>query len=250
VLQDGESAEVLAMVEHRNFAALSGFFTEQGRRWCAGVKVVVTDGSRSYRAAIEAHLPQATHVLDRFHVLRWFAAGLTLVRRDLQRREPRGQVRPAFDPELFRARFALLRRADTLTEADQARLGDLFVRHPRMGVGWRALQELYGLYLVDDRQGALAALDRFSDLYDTGQIPEFHDVVDTFLAWSSEILAFHHDGVGRISNGRLEGTNNKLQVLRRVAHGFVNRANFEARGILACPAVRPSRLPGSAAFSP
>ena len=34
------------------------------------------------------------------------------------------------------------------------------------------------------------------------------------------------------SNGRIEGTNNLLQVLRRRAHGFTNHANFEARGIL------------------
>lgn len=246
VLQNGETGELLAMVAHRNEAALSGFFAAQGRRWCAGVKVVVTDGSKSYKASVERHLGHATHVLDRFHVCRWFAAGLALVRRELQRREPRGQVRPAFEPDLFRARFALLRRADTMTDDDHERLEALFARYPRVAVGWRALQELYGLYVAEDRAGALAALDRFCDLYLTGEIPEFHDVVDTIIAWSSEILAFHEPGAGRISNGRLEGTNNKLQVLRRVAHGFTNRANFEARGILACPAVRRSRSPSPA----
>jgi transposase len=250
VLQDGETGAVLAMVPHRNQAALAGFFVEQGRRWCAGVRVVVTDGSKSYKAAIDRHLPQATHVLDRFHVVRWFAAGLTLVRRDAQRREPRGHVRPAFDPELFRARFALLRRADTLTATDRDRLDELFARHPRIRVGWQALQELYGLYLADDHTGALAALDRFCDLYATGQIPEFHDVVDTFLAWSTEILAYHQPTARRPSNGRLEGTNNKLQVLRRVAHGFTNRANFAARGILICGAVTPSPEPSPTGLTP
>lgn len=250
VLQNGDSGEVLAMVAHRNEAALSRFFAEQGRRWCTGVQVVVTDGSKSYRAAIGRHLGHATHVLDRFHVCRWFAAGLTLVRRSLQRREPRGHVRPAFDPELFGSRFALLRRGDTLSEAERERLDDLFARHPRIGAGWAALQELYGLYLAGDRQAALAGLDRFCDLYQRGDIPEFHDVVDSVIAWSTEILAFHEPRAGRISNGRLEGTNNKLQVLRRVAHGFVNRANFEARGILACPAVRRSPPPSSAVLIP
>lgn len=250
VLQNGETGEVLAMVAHRNEAALSGFLVAQGRRWCAGVAVVVTDGSKSYKAAVERHLGHATHVLDRFHVVRWFAAGLTLVRRELQRREPRGFVRPAYDPELFRSRFALLRRADTLGEAERAQLQKVFTRHPRIEAGWTALQELYGLYLAEDRAGAMAALGRFCDLYASGQIPEFHDVVDTILAWSSEILAVHDKAAGRISNGRLEGTNNKLQFLRRVAHGFTNRGNFEARGILACPAVTRSRQPSSAAVIP
>ncbi|MCB1006565.1 MAG: transposase [Acidimicrobiales bacterium] len=228
------------MVPHRNEAALSGFFAAQGRRWCRGVQVVVSDGSKSYKAAIDRHLGHARHVLDRFHVVRWFAAGLTLVRRDVQRREPRGAVKPAFDPEVFRARFALLRRRDHLGDAERARLDELFDRHPRIAAGWNALQELYGLYLADDRAGALAALDRFTDLYATGELPEFHHVVDTIIAWSDEILAYHDPVVSRASNGRLEGTNNKLQVLRRVAFGFTNHANFEARGILACPAIRSS----------
>ena len=182
VLQNGETGEVLAMVTHRNAAALSGFFAAQGRRWCRGVKVVVSDGSKSYKAAIDRHLGHARHVLDRFHVVRWFAAGLTLVRRNTQRREPAGAVKPAFDPEVFRARFALLRRADTLSDTDRARLDDLFEHHPRIAAGWHALQELYGLYLADDRASALAALDRFCDLYATGELPELHHDLDTIIA--------------------------------------------------------------------
>ena len=96
--------------------------------------------------------------------------------------------------------------------------------------GWQALQELHGLYLADDYDGALKALGRFCDLYETGELPEYHDTVDTFIAWSDEILNWHHSD--RASNGRIEGTNNLLQVLRRTAHGFTNPRNFEARGIL------------------
>ena len=224
VIVNADTGRTLAMVEHRSSAALSAFLMSQGH-WRRGVKVVVTDGSRTYKASVDACLPHARHVLDRFHVIRWFCAGLTAVRRDIQRREPHG-VKPAFDPEVFRARFLLLRRGDTLTGADQARLDALFDTHPRLKAGWQALQELHGLYLANDHQGALEALGRFCDLYQTGELPEYHDTVDTFIAWSDEILAWHH--TDRASNGRIEGTNNLLQVLRRTAHGFTNPANFEA----------------------
>ena len=130
---------------------------------------------------------------------------------------------------MFRARFLLLRRGDTLTDADQALLDALLDAHPRLKAARGALQELHGLYLADDRDGALEALGRFCDLYETGELPEFHDIVDTFIAWSDEILAWHH--TQRASNGRIEG-NNLLQVLRRTAHGFTNPRNFEARGLL------------------
>ena len=113
---------------------------------------------------------------------------------------------------------------------DRARLDALFDAHPRLRAGWQALQELHGLYPAEDRQGALEALGRFCDLYETGEPPEFRDIVDTIIAWSEEILSSHH--ANRASNGRIEGTNNLLQVLRRTAHGFTNPANFEARGLL------------------
>ena len=229
VIVNADTGRTLAMVPHRSTAALSGFFASQGRKWCKQVKVVVTDGSPAYRAAVAAHLGHARHVLDRFHVIRWFSAGLTAVRRDVQRRQP-GGPQPAFDPQVFKARFALLKRADTLTGTDRARLDEIFDAHPRLEAAWQALQQLRGLYDADDHQGALQALDNFSDLYQTGQLPEFHDIVDTFIEWSDEILNWHH--TERPSNGRTEGTNNLLQVLRRTAHGFTNPCNFQARGLL------------------
>ena len=98
----------------------------------------MSDGSRSYQAAIAQYLPAARHVLDRFHVVRWFTQGLTLVRREIQRRDPQRRP-PTFEPDLFRARFTLLRRADHLTEAHQAHLDRLFDAHPRLRTAWDAL---------------------------------------------------------------------------------------------------------------
>ena len=93
--------------------------------------------------------------------------------------------------------------------------------------GWPGT--LYGLYQANDLQGALDALQRFADLYETGQISEYHNTVDTILNWSDEILNWHHS---RRSNGPLEGTNNLIQTLRRTAHGFTNPQNYAARGLL------------------
>jgi len=228
VLVNGDTGKMLAMVPHRSEAALSGFRAAQGHRWCKGVKVVVSDGSKSYAAAIAKRLGHARHVLDRFHVIRWFAAGLTAVRRDVQRRAEGSK--PAFDPAVLRARFVLTKRPDTLDDAERERLDALFEDHPRLKAAWDALGELHGLCLAKDRKGALEALDRFADIYRTGDIPEFSDVVDTFLAWQDQILDWHH--TGRPSNGRIEGTNNLLQVQRRRAHSFTNHQNFETRGIL------------------
>ena len=164
---------------------------------------------------------------------RWFTEGLTLVRREIQRRPP-DQRPPTYEPDLFRARFTLLRRADHLSDAHQAHLDRLFDAHPRLRTAWDALQELYQLYEADDLDQANEALGRFADLYATGQIPEYRDIVDTIIAWGEEILAYHTSR--RASNGPIEGINNLLQILRRVAHGFTNPNNYAARAILVTPA--------------
>ena len=229
VVASGDTGEVLAMIPGRTKGSLSRFFRDQGPDWCRQVEIVVSDGSRSYQAAIAQYLPDALHVLDRFHVARWFTEGLTLVRRELQRRDP-DQRPPTYEPDLFRARFTLLRRADHLTDAHQEHLDRLFDAHPRLRTAWDALQELYRIYEADDLDGANAALGRFADLYATGQIPEYRDIVDTIIAWGAQILAYHPSR--RATNGPLEGTNNLLQILRRVAHGFTNYDNYAARGLL------------------
>ena len=229
VIVSGEGGELLAMVPHRCAEAPSRFFAAQGHRWCAGIKVVVTDGSKAYKTANDRHVGHATHTLDRFGVIGWFAAGLTAVRRDVQRRQPEGAT-PAFGPEVFRARFLLLRRPDRLTDTHRAQLEAIFATHPRLRAAWEALGELHGLHLADDSAGALAALDRFTDLYATGDLPEFYKIVNTLLAAMPQILAWYT--AGRPSNGRIEGANNLLQVLRRSAHEFTNSDNFAARALL------------------
>ena len=54
VIVNGDTGKTLAMVQHRNAAALSTFLMQQGHRWCKGVKVVVSDGSKAYKSAIDA----------------------------------------------------------------------------------------------------------------------------------------------------------------------------------------------------
>ena len=78
--------------------------------------------------------------------------------------------------------------------------------------------------------GRVSGTHRFTDLYQTGDLPEYHKIVNTLLAHMPQILAWH--AAGRPSNGRIEGTNILLQVLRRTAHGFTNPHNFAARALL------------------
>ena len=58
-------------------------------------------------------------------------------------------------------------------------------------------------------------------------------------AWPDRTIRWCHDA-DRITNGRIEGTNNKLGVLKQVAYGFVNPANFAPRALLLTPGMPTS----------
>ena len=88
----------------------------------------------------------------------------------------------------------------------------------RAGVSW---------HLVNDLVRAWAALVGDHPRRKTTRVLL---VVNTLLAAMPRILAWHT--AARPSNGRIEGTINLLQVLRRSAHGFTNPHNFAARALL------------------
>ena len=237
VLINGDTGQTLGIVAHRNAAALSGFLLAQGHRWLKGVKVVVSDGSGSYRSSISQHLGHATHVLDRFHVARWFAAGMIEVRRRIQRIAPQGS-RPAFESAIFRSRYLQLTRFDHLSDDRIEALGRVLEGRPELEAAWRMLQHLYGIHLASDSDEANQALGAFIDIWQQAPLVEFDRLTETLLEWGDEIFAFHD--TDRVTNGRIEGTNNRLGVLKRVAYGFVNVNNFAARALLLTPGMATS----------
>ena len=230
VIVNGDTGEVLAMVPHRDTQALSGFVAAQGPRWCKAVKVVVSDGSAAYKAAIDKRLGHARHVLDRYRVIRWFAAGLTAVRRDVQRR-PEGSV-PAFDRDVFKSRFLLMRRPDKLAAAEQARLDALFAAHPRLNP--RRARKRSASCTTSISPTTARAPSRRSTGSPTSTAPATSpsSAASSTRSWR---------GTTRYSTGTTPGgpptaastaPTTCTRVLRRRAHGFTNYANFEARGLL------------------
>jgi transposase len=232
VLVNAETGDALGVVEHRSARALRAFLTQQGHRWLKGVEVVVTDGSEAYRAAIQTHLAHATHVVDRFHAVRWFATGLIEVRRRIQRVGDKGE-RPAFEPSIFRSRYLQLRRRDHLSEPQYVHLIGVVSQDPELWHAWRLVQMLYGVYEAATDADAERRIEEFVHKWAELPVPEFKTVLKVLAKWLPEILAFHREN--RITNGRLEGQMNKLGVLKRIAYGFVNPDNFGARALLWCP---------------
>jgi transposase len=98
--------------------------------------------------------------------------------------------------------------------------------------------KFYGIHLAAVTEQANQALGAFIDTYQNHPLLEFEKLTETLLEWGDEIFTFHD--ADRITNGRIEGTNNKLGVLKRAAYGFVNVTNFAARALLLTPGMPTS----------
>lgn len=143
--------------------------------------------------------------------MRWFAQGLIEVRRRVQRIGEPGES-PVFSPVIFKTRYLQLARADNIDSTEFARLSLALAEDPELWRAWQLPQQLYGIYDAADEDDAVARIEAFVHAWGDAPIPEFRAVLKSLAEWLPEILAFHR--CNRITNGRLEGTNNKLGVLK------------------------------------
>ena len=97
------------------------------------------------------------------------------------------------------------------------------------------LQHLYGIHVAENEADANQALAAFIATYEQHPLVEFDKLTATLLEWGDEIFAFHD--TDRVTNGRIEGTNNKIGVLKRVAYGFTNVRNLAARALILTPSM-------------
>ena len=207
------------MVKHRDAATLNGFLASQGRRWCQGVRVVLADASESYHSAIRSHLGGGPPMCRSFPCgPRWFASGLTEVRRGFQRIGPQGQPTRLPSRDLPKPLPPAAPRRPARPRGPNP-AGEILVASAELAHGWELYQTIHRIYLAADDHGANQALGEFLDAHYTPSLP------DTNPSWRP-----CSNGGRRSSpstkrtgppNGRLKGTNAKLGVLKRIAYDFV-----------------------------
>jgi len=226
IISDGEAGRVLAVIDGRSGDSLQTWLNGQSPRWRRRVRVVVTDMASCWRAPIAA-LPNADHVVDRFHVVRAALSVLTQARRTAQRTE-RGKPH---DRRVFQARFVLMTRADRLDAAQQAELVSLFGEHPQLAAAWELCQRFHRVFEADGVDAALAAVDELADAMErTGH--SFAPGVRALLRWETQWRNYHLTG-GWTTNCA-EGLNTKIELLERRCYGFTNPDNHKARILADC----------------
>jgi len=196
----------------RDEATLQRFFAWLGPRCARAIRVVCCDMWRPYLAVVREAVPQATVLFDRFHLTRYATDAVDTVRRQMWR-----QLAEAEQPDFKRTRFLWLKNPENLRREERTRLSGLLRLNAPIVKAYLLKEDLRRFW--DYRSTAWAAdhlrqwlwrashsrLEPFKKLAQT-----IHTHRDGILAWTTL----------RVTNGALEGMNNKVKAISHRAFGF------------------------------
>jgi transposase len=228
VVIDPLRKRVVWIARGRDREALHGFFSALGPARCAQLEAVAVDMWAPYATEVRAHCPQARLVYDLFHVVAKYGVEVVdRVRTDETERVAKadGTV-PTRDRRrvIKGARWLLLRNYDRLrTRVERVRLRELL----------RANRALFTVYVLKDDLKQLwrfrypGAAWRFWREWRRRALASRLPALRKFV----RLLERHLEGILNhcrypLHTGMLEGMNNKIKVIKRMAYGFRDDAYF------------------------
>ena len=244
-IRDGTGpSRLLDMVPGRSKQAFKSWLADRPQAWREGLQVVAMDGFTGFKTATAEELPDATAVMDPFHVVRLAGDALDRCRRRVQQ-DLHGHRGRAGDP-LYRARRTLHTGADLLTERQRERLTRLFdvEEHVQVEATWGIYQRMIAAYRDPDRSRGRQLMTALIASLSHGVPPALTELTTlgrTLKKRAADVLAYF-DRPGT-SNGPTEAINGRLEHLRGTALGFRNLTNYIARSLLETGGFRPRLHP-------
>lgn len=234
VLDGTGRARLLDLVPGRSAAALKTWLADQSPAFRDQVEVVAMDGFTGYKNAAADQLPEATPVLDPFHVVALAGDKLDLCRQRIQQQTCGHRGRRG-DP-LYGVRRILRTRLPLLSARRQAKLETVFAdaNHLPVEICWGFYQRIIAAYAHPDRRRGKAMMTEIITTLRTGvpdALEELAQLGRTLWRRRADVLAYfdHH-----ASNGPTEAINGRLEALRRNALGFRNLTHYRIRSLLHC----------------
>ena len=219
ILSDVERHCVIAVLPGREKEGLEEWLSALSEAERRAVRVVSMDMWAPYRAAVQAQLPHAAIVADRFHVMKQLNERLTRLRRAVQK-----QADEATRQVLKGSRWLLVKNRDELTPEEEARLLEVLAASPALRTAYLLKEEFRTIFekLNDPRRAKRFLRAWMWKAEHTGDryLGRF---VNTLRNWWAEILKYFGE---RITNGFVEGINRAIRVIINRAYGYRNFDNF------------------------
>jgi transposase len=210
---------VLAVLEDRLKTSVVAFLKAIPEPHRSCISTICTDMWEGYSNAAREALPEATVVIDRFHVARQYREALDDLRlqevRRLSKELPKEQ-----HEDLKHTLWPLRKRAADLTAEERSQLDALFAHSPALQAAYRLREELTTIF--DTARSKADGLRRIGfwrarvERSGLRCFDGFLKLLDNWLDLIANSFKRHQ------TSGFVEGLNNKLKVLKRRCYGLRN----------------------------
>ncbi|MCY4007533.1 MAG: ISL3 family transposase [Rhodobacteraceae bacterium] len=214
VLTNVEKLTVFDILENRNEQTVAERLSRLNNR--KSIELVTIDMWRPYRDAAAAVLPDATVVVDKFHVVRMLNAACEAVRKVL-----RADLTPAVRRGLVNDRFLILKRKHQLNDKEHMMLSSWLEKYPALAMAYEIKEAGYRIYDAKTREDANAAYEEWRASIPQEMKGTFGDFERAWRNWRDEIFAYFDCCA---TNAYTENLNNLIRTTNRVGRGY----SFEA----------------------
>ncbi len=190
----------------------------------AKIRAVATDMSSAYFKAVQTNLPKASHVFDRFHIVKLMNEKLTALRQELQRNAAYGPEKQS----LKGTRWLLLKNPQNLDtdRNEHQRLKDALKLNEPLSIAYYLKEDLSQIWEQSGKREAGKFVTDWCARALASGLSQLKTMAKTIETHRKGILAWYDDP---ISTGPLEGLNNKIKTLKRQAYGFRDLEYFKLK---------------------
>ena len=215
---DAGCRRLLWLGEKRTQKTLLRFFREFEKRdpgFAEGIKVVCSDMWRAYLNVGAKKVPEATHILDRFHIMQKFSKAIDKVRAsETKRLKTEGK-----DPVLVKSRWYFLKRKSNLTTGQSFKLNELLQMNLRTVKAYLLKEQFQKFWEYSSPTWAGKYLDVWCKKTMYSKIEPMKDIAK-MLRSHRELILNYFRAKKRYNSGIVEGLNLKVKLTVRKSFGF------------------------------
>lgn len=221
ILTDPVKRNVLDILPSKNSEDLIAYFLKFPLEKRKQVQYLVMDMSLQFRDVMTTCFPNATVVIDKFHVCRYVTWALENVRKSEQKKFS-DERRKYFK----KSRWLLLSRQEKLKEEQCLQLENMLAVSEKLRKAYWLKENFYKFMDSKDICEAKQNLKNWNLCVGVAQLEEFQKCFDIVNKWQPYILRAFSLGY---TNGFTEGCNNRIKVLKRNCYGVQNFNRFRNR---------------------
>lgn len=222
IVVDLKTGRIIYVGDGKGEEALAKFWKKVKKKGI-NIKYVTTDMSQAFINSVKNNAPEATLIFDHFHVIKLMNEKLDDIRRDLVSQETDEKKKKIIKG----TRYLLLANGEDLKErGGSKKLDNALTLNQPLSQAYYLKEDLREVYRQINRVEAEKKINEWIHMAKSTGIKQLITMADNIQIAKPGILAWYDCP---ISNGRVEGINNKIKVMKRNAYGFRDDKYFTLR---------------------